>query len=320
MASLLFRKSARKHSLIRRIGWQVEAALLGLFWAIARRLPVERASAFGASLLSSLGPRLNKQKHVLNNLSVVLGTQDQVRLRSTARQVWGNFGAVLAEYPHLETFSKTRDKYLQVTATADTQRILNDNTPAIYVTSHMANWELPSLPIVLEKVTLNVVYSPLSNPVIDEKIQTQRQALGCRFVSKQNVIRHLVKALRNGESIGLLSDGRIDEGEMVDFFGHKAMTATTPAWLSLKLGCPIVPVQIQRTGNARYRIVFHDPLSVADHSDSADPSAVLALTRRLNAVFEDWIREQPGQWMCTKRRWPKAVYKGSTENAESPTL
>ena len=27
------------------------------------------------------------------------------------------------------------------------------------------------------------------------------------------------------------------------------------------------------------------------------------MTRRLNVLFESWIRERPGEWMCMKRRW-----------------
>jgi KDO2-lipid IV(A) lauroyltransferase len=30
------------------------------------------------------------------------------------------------------------------------------------------------------------------------------------------------------------------------------------------------------------------------------------MTRQLNEVFERWIRQAPEQWLCLKRRWPKA--------------
>jgi KDO2-lipid IV(A) lauroyltransferase len=30
-----------------------------------------------------------------------------------------------------------------------------------------------------------------------------------------------------------------------------------------------------------------------------------ALTRQINAYFEEWIRAVPDHWMCLKRRWPK---------------
>lgn len=307
MASLIFRRTGKKLPLLRSAGWQAEALLMDIFWAIARRMSPERASVFGAKLLTRVGPRFGKQKHILNNLSIVLGTQDPSRLDAVSRQVWASLGAVLAEYPHLEAFANTPGRHIRMTVGPQAGDILGRKIPAIYVTSHLANWELAALATTSQGIPLSVVYGPQSNPAIEDRLQLQRRFLGCRFISKHNAMRSLVKALRSGESIGLLSDVRVDEGESVEFFGRQAQTATTPAWLSLKLGCPIVPIHIQREGDARYHVVFQDPLTVESDPDSVDQSAVLALTRQLNTVFENWIREQPGQWTCTKRRWSKAV-------------
>jgi KDO2-lipid IV(A) lauroyltransferase len=30
------------------------------------------------------------------------------------------------------------------------------------------------------------------------------------------------------------------------------------------------------------------------------------MTEQVNQCFEQWISETPGQWLCMKRRWPKA--------------
>jgi len=30
------------------------------------------------------------------------------------------------------------------------------------------------------------------------------------------------------------------------------------------------------------------------------------MTEAVHHHFEQWIREQPDQWICLKRRWPKA--------------
>ena len=29
------------------------------------------------------------------------------------------------------------------------------------------------------------------------------------------------------------------------------------------------------------------------------------MSRKVNLMFEQWIRERPGDWYCTKRRWAK---------------
>jgi KDO2-lipid IV(A) lauroyltransferase len=35
----------------------------------------------------------------------------------------------------------------------------------------------------------------------------------------------------------------------------------------------------------------------------------MQMTRKINALFESWIRERPQEWMCTKRRWSKHLTK-----------
>ena len=39
--------------------------------------------------------------------------------------------------------------------------------------------------------------------------------------------------------------------------------------------------------------------------NTGDRAADVAETmRRVNALFEDWIRERPEQWLWLHRRWP----------------
>ncbi len=115
--------------------------------------------------------------------------------------------------------------------------------------------------------------------------------------------RDVMRELAAGRSVGAAFDTRIDEGEPVPFFGVPALTNTLPALLSLR-GYPLIPIRAVRLPGTRYRIEVMAPLAPAD-PDAPRKAQVLDITTRLNAVFEDWIREDPGQWLCMKRRWPK---------------
>ena len=42
------------------------------------------------------------------------------------------------------------------------------------------------------------------------------------------------------------------------------------------------------------------------------------MTRDLNRLFEQWIRERPEQWLCLKRAWPKAVELRTGHGASAP--
>jgi KDO2-lipid IV(A) lauroyltransferase len=44
----------------------------------------------------------------------------------------------------------------------------------------------------------------------------------------------------------------------------------------------------------------------ATGDDAAD---AIEITRRLNALMEEWIRQQPDEWMCANRRWEKSMHR-----------
>jgi KDO2-lipid IV(A) lauroyltransferase len=94
----------------------------------------------------------------------------------------------------------------------------------------------------------------------------------------------------------------MNDGIPVPFFGRSAMTAPAIAQLSRRLGVPIVPFRTERLEGARIRVTILPPIEHPDtgdqHHDTED------LLRRINALLECWIREQPEQWLWLHRRWP----------------
>jgi KDO2-lipid IV(A) lauroyltransferase len=110
----------------------------------------------------------------------------------------------------------------------------------------------------------------------------------------------------------LIVDQRVDSGEPVPFFGRDMLTSITPAQLALRFDCDLIPIQTQRLKSARFRVIIHD--AVRPDDETADKhSKALQMTRKINALFESWIRERPQEWMCTKRRWPKDRQTPSTQ-------
>ena len=99
-------------------------------------------------------------------------------------------------------------------------------------------------------------------------------------------------------------DQRFEAGELVPFFGIAAPTATIPARLALKLRTGLVPTRTERLDGARFRITLYEPIR-ADPTIADPRLAARRMTEQVNADFERWIRERPGQWICGKRRWPK---------------
>lgn len=308
MARLIFRNSAKQLPWLGKVGWRVEDWLLQLYWFWLKRFDAEQASTRGYRLFRWLGPHLGKNRHVESNLKIAFPGRHEHQYASLAREVWGNTGRVLAEYPFLQTLVDINPgSHTEIEMDASVKSIVESRQPAVYVTPHLANWEIAAATLARLAIPITTIYSPLSNPFIDSRIQSIRESLGMKFVPKKNAMRQLVRAIRQGRSVGMLPDQRYDQGEAVPFFGIEALTTASPAWLAVKMNCPLIPVEIERTGPARFRAMFHAPVDTfANEKDVRERQ--LKTTRQVNACFERWIRKHPEHWHCIKRRWPIEAY------------
>lgn len=294
----------------------LEAAWLALVWGCLGLLSPERASSLAAAFLRRVGPRLRKHRHVRRNLAIALPERSEVEREAIAREVWAGLGAVFGELPHLGRIGREADRRIEVVFETELGPLADPPRPAIFVTAHLGNWELTTLVAGRYGVPVSVIYAPDSNPWMDRLIRRHRRALHCELVPKQGGLRALLRALAAGRSLGFLIDTRQDDGEPVSFFGLPALTSTVPARLALRGGLELVPVRCERLAPARYRVTFCAPVAPDPALSDARVQA-RDMTRRVNHAFEAWIRERPEQWLCTKRRWPKAGGRGGRASHES---
>jgi len=127
-----------------------------------------------------------------------------------------------------------------------------------------------------------------------------------RLFEKRGAIRHLSKALKNGESISLMIDQNVKakDGIVVTFFGKDVRQTPAPAFLARKYDALIIPLLIHPTQQG-YRITFYEPIEVA-HSDDAEAD-IHEATQQQALWLEREIRRAPEHWFWCHRRW-KAEY------------
>lgn len=317
MAKLLLGDKRKDHSpRLLKLLWAAEAGLIGLLIRFGRLFSPDTASRTGARLGRRFGPRFDKTRLIRRNLRLAFPELTDSELDALVTDIWANLGRILAEYPHLGTICNTdADWRLEYAIADDIEVFKNPHKPAVFVSAHLANWELAAGAIAHRGVPLNVVYTRLQNPGLDRMLHRARQALGCGLVERDGAARQLMRSLKQGTSVGLIVDQRVDGGAPVPFFGHDMLTSVTPAQLAVRFDCELVPVQIQRIEDARFRAVFHSPVRAA--ADLPDDRKILEMTAAINRLFEDWIRQRPQEWMCTKRRWPKHLMKPGWQAPET---
>ena len=175
----------------------------------------------------------------------------------------------------------------------------------VFITAHVGPWQVA--PLVTKKYgfTINTIYAPESNPTMQALMLNLRKSFGERLIAADSGPRPLLKALNRGESIIMAMDTRPDTGKLLPFFGRDALTNTSAVGLALRANAAVVVARAERLPNARYRITVYDPL-VSPEPDAPIKEQSVALTEMIHGYFEGWISEYPEQWVCLKRRWPKA--------------
>jgi KDO2-lipid IV(A) lauroyltransferase len=304
----LFWKKGDDSPFLHRLGLRLEAGMLRMLWWIVAPLSARRASALGARFMGWLGPRTAKHRHVLANLRMALPDRSEEEIDRLATGVWRNLGSMLAEFPHLKTITDMQraDPAIEIVIKNPDPEFVTGDKPYIFIAAHLGNLDLSAFCVQHLGHPIDVVYNPLSNPYLEEMVQRERAPLNCGFIEKKNALRNMLKRLKQGHSIGLHVDVRVEDGELYPFFGADATTTTAPAWLAVKTGYDIVPVRTERTGPLKFRFTVYPALQ-RPPADLDDAEAIRELTLEMNRFIAGLIAEVPAQWLCTKRRWPKDI-------------
>ena len=98
----------------------------------------------------------------------------------------------------------------------------------LFLTAHLGAWELSAFAHSLQGHPLAIVMRSLDNSRVDHLIQSYRTMHGNRTVDKDDFVRGLLAAMRDGETVGILMDTNMTppQGVFVDFFGIPACTAS----------------------------------------------------------------------------------------------
>ncbi|WP_297774668.1 lauroyl acyltransferase [uncultured Roseovarius sp.] len=308
-----FRDKALDNAVARNTLWFLDLIFVGAVMGLFRVLPVRWSSAFGARLGRIFG-KIAKQRnrHVRANLTLALPDRSPEDVNRLAGEVWANAGAVLAEYPNLKRIGDPRGDRIEIEILEQIPAYSEPDQPAVFVSAHMANWEVIALAITRLGLPSCAMYAPLSNPWLDRIMLNYREALGCDLVSREDGLRAFMDALKAGRSPTMITDRRIEGGKPIPFFGEDKASSILPARLALRFGVPLVPVQAERLPGARFRVRFHAPLVPSDLSADRDGQAV-DLAHQINDKFEDWIKARPGEWLCTSKIWPSSVLRAKTD-------
>ena len=290
---------------MKTILYSLQTLGLKLAAALACALPERSAHSLGRGL-GNLGYHLARyrRKVALGNIRLALGGRVSVpETDRLARDVFRNLGETAIE---VFRFPRTSRDELRARVQCDNVEVFDraraKGKGVILLSAHFGNWELFGAWAAALGYPIDLVVKPQRNRSADEFYNRLRSAMGVGIIPTQKAGKQIIASLKENRFVAMLADQYAGhDGVPVEFFGQLTSTHRGPAAIALKLGCPIVYGVLIRLPDGRHHGIVEGPLEFEPTGDLEHD--VRELTQTYTRIIENYIRQNPGQWLWTHRRW-----------------
>jgi len=275
-----------------------------------RALGPDRSSNFVGSIARRIGPKLSNSKTARASLKAAFPQKSDEEIETIVGGVWENLGRVAGEFVHLPKMwdydPKNPNPNGRIEFTPRTaelyDQLRDDGKPAIFVSAHFANWELPAVAAFAHGLDTAVVYKAPTNKGFAELVRETRTGAMAELISSdRHSVFTMTKVLEQGRHLGLVVDQYFSGGVEVTMFGRKTRASPLPARLARIVDCPVHAVRAMRLPENRFRLELTEELQLP--RDAEGKIDINLATQKISDVFEGWIRENPEQWLWLHRRW-----------------
>tara|TARA_B100001029_G_C14978299_1_gene404430 strand:- start:180 stop:1040 length:861 start_codon:yes stop_codon:yes gene_type:complete len=277
-----------------------EFTFVFILFIIFKIIGYKNASILGEKIGTLVGPLFRSKKKIEDNIrNSNIGTNDFDR-KKIIKNMWGNYGRILAEYPFLEKFkNNTFKKYIEIEGINYLEEIKKNNKKVVFISGHFNNFELMAMQLENSGLNLATIYRPLNNVFLNVIMEKIRLNHICKKQIKKGKsgTRELLQLFKNGYSIALMIDQRVSEGIKSKLFNRSALTTTIPAQLVKKYSVDVVPVYIERKNGIYFKMQIYKPIFFDDNKSLEE------ITDDLNKILEEMILKNPDQWIWSHDRW-----------------
>ncbi len=268
----------------------VPAGLVDALAARAGRLVYRRAGARADRLRA--------------NLRVVVGTDaPDSKIEALAEGVYAAYGQYLAEFFTMhwpDLWGRRRRLVVDETTLREAKRLGNG---VVLFGIHAGNWDLAASECARRYGAFHSAGESVEPAWLGLLSNRVRRGAGTRLYDPMNAARPLLRALRNGDIIGLVADRAVaGPGVVVELCGRSARLPVGPVWLALRNGAPLLPTAIERQPDGTVFVEFLDEVELSDLKPNAEGIAVGV--QRMAEALTVLIRRAYPSWFALQEVWP----------------
>lgn len=244
-----------------------------------------------------VAPLAGYDKRIRGNLNHVLPNLPEAEVTRLCRAVPNNVGRTLIEiYSGAEFIARAKSAPITGPGFEKLEAARAAGRPVILVTGHFGNYDVSRAALIARGHNMGALYRRMSNPYFNKHYVRSISKIGTpMFEQGRKGMMEMVRHLKGGGVLGILTDLHAHAGANLTYFGKAAVTSLITAELALKYNAALIPVYAKRQENGvDFEIIFQDEIA---HTDAE------TMTQAVNDGLESLVRENIDQWFWIHRRW-----------------
>lgn len=248
-----------------------------------------------------------RKKVVVDNIAKAFPEYDSSEIRKTAGKFYHHLCDLILESSVSHFYSEA--KALK-RITYSNPELLNDlystGKQVMAVTGHYGNWEYLSTLGLVSSYPVVAIYKPLKNQYFDRMVKRNRTRFGVIVSPMEQIARKLISFHRDRTPV--LTIFLADQRPMFHQIQYwtKFMGLDTPLYLGTeklarKLDAAVVFLKIKKVKRGRYEV---EVVPICEDPGSLQP---FDITEAHVRILENLIREEPGYWLWSHRRWKHSI-------------
>ena len=285
---------------MKKIIYFTQFSLIILSFIVFKILGIKFSSFLSGKIFEIIGPYFRPKKIIHSNIKKAFPNKSQEDVEKISKSMWNNYGRIFAEYMFIKNFrSGNLTSKIKIEGNEILKEINQSKKQVIFISGHLANFELMAMCLEKSGIKLSAIYRPLNNIFLNKIMERIRRKYICKNQIKKGIggLKKLINLKKKNYSTALMIDQRVSEGILSNFFNEKALTTTIPAQLIKKFKIPVVPIYIERIEGINFKIKVNQPINFAENDSTQN------ITDELNRILEEMIYKKPGQWIWSHNRW-----------------
>lgn len=273
--------------------------LAGLFWFVPYRLLYVISDLLAFVLRDVAGYR---KQVVLDNLTKAFPEKSTAEINHIVREAYQNLTDIILETVKSFTTPVSELKKRCVFLNPEiVTSVLDERKSVLLAGSHTCNWEYAGtmLPTALP-VPVFGAYKPLTHKPTEAFLNQKRGRGGMIPVPMESMMAELRRSQSRPTATILISDqspSSRKRAQWIHFFGRDTACLPGADIISRMFGYPVFGYRITRVRRGYYEVTF---IPVCMNPSEAVEGEI---TSRYYALLEQEIRENPGNWLWSHKRW-----------------